>query len=248
MASFRMKFFLLMVSILTTVALTLYLPASTLVWISIVPSLVFSAYTKRLFLVLICLAVFLQAILIFVAAMAGTADEIATSATILIYLYRVIYPYGFEGNLIELMGAHVIFIISVFIIMIMIVAWFTRFDEFRTMIAFSFFISVFATFYILVNVFSYLIPPLRDFFLTNEIVRYVIVLFYGILPFIVLTIIFIFLFTIWDYKERKRARKDIAQIDRRLRGRRISSILKYLAVICFFVFLIVIIFAGVMQN
>ncbi|MHA1425547.1 MAG: hypothetical protein ACTSQI_06125 [Candidatus Helarchaeota archaeon] len=247
MASFKFKFLLIMLSIMSVVGLYLYIPASTLVWLSIVPALAFSVFTKRYFLVVISIAVFLQTILIFVAAMAGKADEVTETANILIYLYNVLYPYGFDCNLIALMGGHVIWLISVFIIFVVIIAWFTSFDEFRTMIAFSFFILMFTTFHLLVNIFSYLFPPLRDFMLSNWLMQWIIAFMYGILPFIVLVLCMMFLFTIYDYQERRQHKKDLAALVRRTEGRRVRTAIKWFAVLTFVIFLIVIIFAGVMQ-
>lgn len=228
MVSFRMKILLCIASILLVAAAFFYIPASHLVYLSLIPAIVYGFVTKRFFLVLISILVFATTILLFFA-MYFQVEGLVEMIDMIIYLYQVIYPYRLAANITEFLLSYWLGIISAFIIMILIIGAKTRFNTFRIMVIFSYFIMLFTTFFLLVNIFCYLIPPLQDFMLTSPGVHEFLIFMYGVLPFIVLVLSLMFLFTIWDYRERKRHKKDVGAMKKKM-GPRTMKIMKYAAV------------------
>jgi len=239
-----MKFMLCIVSILVIAATFFYLPASALVFVSLIPALIYGFWTRRIFLVLISVAVFATTFLLFIAMLQGVTDAWAEMIGMVIYLYQVIYPYQLSLNIIEFMGTGWIWVISLFIFFVLLVGHLIKFNTFKVMIVFSYFIMLFTTFYLIANVFCYLIPPLRDFILNAPVMREILTFMYGVLPFIVLTLILMFLFTIYDYRERRVHSKDARGLKKQM-GPRTMTLMKYGAILALILLALCVIFIAI---
>jgi len=217
-------------AILSTVALSFYIPISTFVYICIIPCLVYNFVTKRFFLVLIAVLVFVTMLLMFIVIITGHIEDITENISLIAFLYNQIYPFGISVNLMSILSESIIYYCGLFIIMTIMIAWILHFDEFKVMIVFSYFIFVFTTLYLVLNIFLYLIPALRVLILENYFLQQIMTLFYGILPFIVFVLILLFLMTLYDHKQRQKNKNDVKQLNK-IRFKRVGKVFKYFTLI-----------------
>lgn len=217
MVSFRIKFILTIVNILVISLLFNYVPASSMVFLSILPALVFGIMSRRFFLVLFAfiLAVIIAGLMVSMFVF-PLGEEVGESIDFVVYLYLQIFPYQTSLNIVNILGIEALLGVSLFIFVILIAGWMIRLNTFKIMIVFSYFIMVFTSIYLVLNIFLYLFPPLRVMILANEFLRYILAFFYGILPLIVLTLSLLFLETILSYRERQNMKKDVNTIAKKV--------------------------------
>ena len=241
MVSFRLKFMLIIVNICLCALLFSYVTPSLLVLLALVPALVYGVYTHRFFLILMAVLMFttisglFACLILFPEAM----GEIAEGINLIAFLYRQIFPYQMQINLFALMSAEIIYGITIFLFFDLITAWMLKIDTFKMMIAFSYFIMIFTSLYLILNVFLYLFAPLRVLVLESVWLQCMLFSFYVVLPFIVLVLIFLFLETFFSREERRKYHKDVKVMDKGLNRRHIKQLMKYLTVFFMIVFILV---------
>jgi len=191
------------------------------------------------FLVVLSAVVILAVVGLLALMWSGTIGEFSETVNMLTYLYHIIYPYQLSLNLVELLGMQVLFGVSVLIILLFAFGFLIHQNEFRLAISSSYLLLFFTSFFLIVNIFFYLIPPLRDFILTDPILQWIILFFYGILPYITLTLSLLFLCFCWDVREKVKQTRDSATINRRLGKPWIGTLTKYLTFGALLVLLVV---------
>lgn len=113
-----------------------------------------------------------------------------------------------------------------------------RFSSFRVMISFSFLIWSFSCIYIILNMAFYLFPPLENLMLTDPSAKWIAMFFYGMCPFITLTFIILFLFTLPSYRERINYNQEIKKAKSKGKGN-IYILLKCAAILALIIMAIV---------
>lgn len=181
------------------------------------------------------LIVFGATLLLFVTMILGQSEEAREMIEMLVYLYTVIYPYQLNTNVLLFIGTSWIWVISVFVFFVLLVGHAIKYNTFKIMVVFSYFIMVFTTFYLIANVLCYLIPPLQWAVFSIPGFMQFMVFMYGVLPFTVLVLILMFLLTIYDYRERKESGRDARTITKKM-GPRTMAVMKYTAVLGLIIF------------
>lgn len=145
------------------------------------------------FLFLLTLLTFIGTVGLFVALVTGFAPEMGETISMVAYLIALLFPFKMDADLLMLLGPQVILTICVVTILLFILGKAFKLDEFKLTVGGSFFIAFFTSFFLFINIFCYLIPPLQTFILTSPGVQWVIEFFYGILPFFIFTLSFLWL-------------------------------------------------------
>lgn len=194
MVSFKLKVFLL-VGIITAVVILfslLNLPASVLVLLALLPCMIYSLFSfhgsHKWFLFLLTLLTFVGTVGLFIALFLGYAPELGETTSMIAYLVAILFPFRMDADLLSLLGPQVLVTVCIVTILIFLCGWAVKTDEFKLAIAGSYFLAFFTSFFLFINVFCYLIPPLQDFILSSPGVNWVLMLFYGILPFFIFTL------------------------------------------------------------
>jgi len=201
----------LLISFGLVLLLFLVIPVSSIVFLAIIPALIFSVYSHRLFFVLIAGLVFLGSIGLFYGMIVGI--DISQVISIVIFLYTIIYPYKLELNIFTALGVGMIFFTLFFLLAIVGLAYLIKYSEVRILVGFSYFSMVFTGFYLLVNMFTYIISPLRNLILNNAALQFALAIFYGIIPLIVLTLMFYWLFSFIDRRDRAQFKAKLVSKD-----------------------------------
>jgi hypothetical protein len=188
--------------------------------------------------VLVCIVgIFIVIAITFVIAM-NPSWQLGEYGKFMLYLYNVIYPYRMGSQFsmfydpIFLMLAFGVLIFSVCISSLI------RFSTFKTMIAFSSLIWSFSCIYILFNMVFYLFPIVENFMLTNSSVKWLCMFIYGMCPFVTLTLIIFFIFTVPSYRDRQNYGTEVKQMKAHPRGK-VNTLLKVAAAIALIVMVIV---------
>ena len=82
----------------------------------------------------------------------GYTGEVGGTVTMIGFLFALLFPYKLDSNLINLLGAQVILWISIIIILIVLIGWALKLDEFKLAIAGSFFLAFFTSFFLIEHI------------------------------------------------------------------------------------------------
>jgi len=216
--------------------LFLWVPASTLTFLAMIPALVFGIYSHRLFIAFLGLIIFLGAAFLFYELVMGNISEVSELASLFVFLYKALYPYGLQLNVIAVLGGPVILLVLGFLLFVIILAQVARFSEIQIMISFSYFSLVFTSFYLLCNMFLYLLPFLRDLIFESPVLQFMLSIFYGIIPLIILTLAIYCLLSL--FKRRTRAQLKQSIQPGKEKGL-FSKVMKYMTYIVLVVFILV---------
>jgi len=244
MVKFRWKFTLTIMNILIVLFAYCWLPVSSLVMVASIPAIVYSIYSKKLFLSVITVAMFFLFYFLFWLGIINPTELIRVfeNGALIFYLYTKIYPYEIDISLISVLNIDLIFWLSIFIFFIIIFSYFSKINEFTMMLSFSYFLLLFSSVYLLFNVFLYLIPPLKVLLFSNVVSAWVFLFLYLIFPFVslVLTMLFVEL-SIISIKDRHKYEK-IDKIIKKKKSRHLSTVLSIIAIAIIGVIISIIIF------
>jgi hypothetical protein len=209
-------------------------PASSLVFLALIPALLYSLMSfhgnHKWFFVVLSAIILLCTIGLYLLMVTGNIHQLGETITMLGYLYQLIYPYQLNVNLLGLLGWGVLFGSGIFIILLLCFGWMFKLDEFKLAVSASYLVMFFTSFFLIMNIFFYLIPILRDFVLTNPVLQWIIILFYGILPYLTFTLSLLWLCCCWDMREKAKQQRDTQTLNRDLGNKHVGSLSKWLAV------------------
>jgi len=215
--------------VVLTIILFRYITPSSLVFLCIIPTLIFGVWTHRGFLVLVSTLVFLSTIMTFVLMFyyPENFEELGENISLVAFLYKQIYPYGVSVDLLSLMSIEVLSGVILLVFFIVLTAWFLKFDELKAMLAFGWLITLFTSLYLILNVFLYMFPTLRALILSNIYLQYFLIFFYAVLPFTTLVLMLLYLECLYDRRERKRYSKSVKYFNKKTkkRGRNMIKLL-----------------------
>lgn len=244
----RRDAFLVLLNIGLIIFAYLYMPVSTLVMFSSIPAVIYSIYTKRYFLILLVGSVYAILIVVFVLALfdPDLLVQGIENVNLVVYLYKQLYPYEISVSVTSLLSIVVIVWISIAIYLFLFLSRAFGFDEFKTMIVFSFVIVFFSSLYFIFNIFTFIIPYLKPILIDNFVMKWIFSFFYIWLPFVTLNFIMLFMEDISIDHVKRGEYKESAQKMRQIKPKRqVSELLKIMAIITVII-LVVIILVGIM--
>lgn len=203
---FKRNFMLVIVNVIILAFVFCYIPVSSLVMLSMLPAIIYAFYSKRGSLIIITVAVYgiILAIFFLCILQPSTVIELGENVNIIIHLYQAIYPYQINVSILHLLGFTLIFYMTLFIFFTLLISIIIKISEFSAMITFSYAVTVFAAIYLILNVFSFIIPQMQYYMANNVIFQYMFAFFYVILPFLTLNFIVLYLeLCIMDAFKRK---------------------------------------------
>lgn len=249
MAKLAWKFLLAVVNIVLTAFLFCYVPISYLILFASIPAIVYSVYTKKFFLLCFCGLVFGVLIFVFLGGIwyQNELTEFLANLNIIVYIFVKIYPYGLSSRLLDMLSVDQIATLGLglgaFIFLVLFIAFCGRISNLATMLNFSYFVMVFTSLYLVINVVCYFFRPLEALLFSIPLVSWFFIFLYVIVPF--LAVVFTFLFiemSILSVGERRKDRYTVEK-HKAKKSRFLQKILKGLLMIIVIMF-IVIVLAG----
>lgn len=245
----RRNFFLMLINTILLYFLFLNISVSTAVFIATIPAILYSIWSKRYILILVVLVVYFVTIGIFFVSIYNPAlfETGLEQINILLYLYQRIYPFGLNQTIYHLLGGSVIFYMLIFMFFVLFFGAVLKFDEFKLMIVFSFFIGVFSAMYLVLNIFCFIFPGLEIFLFYNPIFSWTILIFYIILPFFTFILIVLYLeLLLVDNVKRSDYKQDSKELNSPKNNPAIYKITKIMLILIV-ILLLLFIFIGVFE-
>lgn len=220
----------------------LYIPVSTLVMIATIPAVIYSFYTKRWSLIIVVIAIYSAVIFIFIACIMNPNSiiELGRNLNILFHLYKSIYPYEINISILSLLGMELAFYMTLFIFFTLFIGLLMKVSEFSEMITFSFGILLFNGIYLIINVFSFIIPQMQYYMITNALFQFVFTFFYIILPYLSLNLMVLYFeLILLDHVKRRDYEIEAKMLNKNNKKITLSNLLKGIAIITLILFAII---------
>jgi hypothetical protein len=217
-------------SVLIAVTIIAFVAPTYVVIAAMVPAIVFSFYMRNWLILMMVIGI--MVIIGIATYVVLTPSLYATEyGQFMLYLFGIIYPYRMGTQFSMFYDPLFLGIALGIIIFSVCISSIIRFSTFRTMISFSYLVWGFSTIYIILNMLFYLFPAIETFMLTNPSAQWLSMFFYGMCPFITLTLMIFFLFTIGSYRDRANYSLETKKIKATKVKSKSFKLLKYLAYI-----------------